>query len=311
MTDVTPEPPATSPSDQPAGRPSPTSGRSPMKAPLLIGAVVVVVAAVIVAVVVSGGGSPAKPKPITASPAAFTTAMKTTLKSSTISVSLSLSVSSGSTNFKLTGTGGWNVAQHSGQFMESISGSQKLSEFGPLTELIVGKTLYLKLGPELAAVLPTPWLSTTIKDASAVKVPTSDTKDLTQLPKLLTALQGILHVQNVGSGTIDGAAVTNYQSSFNTATAIASLKAMFPSEFSGLTDPTSAATLTVKVAIDGQQRLRQLQLNAVTTKGKAATVALTITFTSFDAPLSFQAPAANQVTPLSQLLGRTGGLGSL
>lgn len=309
MTDVTAETPPTEPPIQEPQAPSPARGAGPLRNPLVIGLVVVVVAAVIVAVVLSGG-SPKKPAATQASPTAFSDAVKTTLKSSTISVSLSLSVTSGSTSFGLTGTGGWSDSQHAGEFVESISGSPKLAAFGPLTELIVGKTLYLKVGPSLASVLPTPWLSTTIKDSSAFKVPSNDTKDLTKLPALLSALQSVLHVQNLGAGTVDGTSVTEYQSSFNTASAIASLRSKFPSLFVGVAAPSSAANITVHAAVDAQQRLRQLKLDATTIKGKAATVSLTVTFTSFDAALSYQAPPASQVTPLSDLL-RSGGLGSL
>ena len=312
MTDVASTPSSESP---PAAevRPTPTPSRSQLKNPLVVGAVVIVVAAVVVAVVLSGKSPAKKPTttPIAASPAAFNDAMKTTFKSQTISLTFSLAVTTGTTSFTLTGTGGWNDVQHSGQFVENFSGSRTLDALGPLTELVVDKTLYLKFGPALSRVFPTPWLSTPLKnaskDAGAVKVPSSASKVLPQLPLLFSALPSILHVENLGTGMFDGVAVTEYRSSFNTETATASLKSLLPSQFAGVATPSTAANVTLKAAVDAQHRLRELTIDATTTKGKQATVALTISVPTFDASLSYQAPPASQVGPLSNLFGSGSG----
>lgn len=279
---------------------------------MIIATAVLLVAVVVVAIVLSGGSSPKPTSPSTGpstGPAAFTDALKTTLKSPTISGSLTLSVTSGKASYTVTGTGGWNTAEHAGQFTENLSGSKQLASAGPLTELFVGKTLYLKLGPSLSAFVHTPWLSTPLKGSSALqgvspfKVPSGTTKVAAQLPAIISSLPSVLRVKNLGSATVDGAVVTEYESTFNTASVLSSLQSQFPTEFQGLTAPKTAANVTIKAAVDRQGHLRRLTVNASTTSGKAATVSFTVDITSFDASLHFTAPPSNQVTPLAQLLG--------
>lgn len=309
MSDTTPDQPGPAPlsEDQPV---APTAhGTHPARNPVLLVLAVLLVAVVVVAVVMAGG-SPAKPKPVLAAPTAFTDAVRTTFKAGVVSASFSLAVAAGATSFKLTGTGGWDEAKQAGEFVENVSGSPEFDAFGPLTELVVNKTVYLKFGPAISAVIPTPWVSTALKDpgspegANPIKVPGSDAKDLSELPALLSSLQAILHVEKVGEGSVDGVSVTKYESSFNTATAISELKSKFPLEFQGASAPSTAVDITVKAAVDRQGRLRQLSVDATTTTGRAASVALTLNFTSFDASASYQAPSANQVTPLTALLAR-------
>lgn len=286
----------------------PAAQRShPGRNAVLVALAVALVAVVVVAVVMAGG-SPAKPKPVAVAPTAFTDAVRTTFEGGAVSVSFSLAVTSGATSFRLIGSGGWSEENRAGEFVENVSGSPELNAFGPLTELVVHKTLYLKLGPALSSVIPTPWVSTTLEDpgslegASPIKVPGSDAKEFSELPALLSSLQSILHVEKVGRGSVDGVAVTNYESSFNTATAISELKAKFPSEFQGAEAPSIAASVTIKAAVDGQGRLRGLSVDATTTTGPAVSVALIVNFTSFNASASYQAPSASQVTPLAALL---------
>lgn len=315
MTDATDAPTGSDPGAaapaSTAGGPAPSGSRGVRRGPLIVGAIVVVVAVVVVAVVALGGSTKPKPKPVAVSSAVLADAVKSAFGTGAITVSLSLAVAEGSTQVTLTGTGGWNASERAGEFTESISGSSKeFSAIGPVTELLAGKTLYLKLGPEFASLLPTPWVSTTVSDASAAKVPSSDTAALSHVGAIVNGLESVLHVEDLGAATVDGVAVTEYQSTFNTSTAIAQLKSMYPSAFAGVANPKSAANVTITADLQSQNQLRELVVDATSTSGKAESIDLSINVTSYNASVSYAAPPASQVTPLTKVLGKGGSFSS-
>jgi hypothetical protein len=294
-----------------------TASRGAFKNPLLLGGVVVVAAAVVIAFVVSGGSSPSRPsttRPIAASPTAFTDAVQGTLKSSTISMSFSVGYTKGSTNLSISGSGGWNVGQKAGEFTESIGGSPELSALGTMTELVVGSTAYVELGSGLASELQlsTPWISTPLETVAATKATPSQLQDLGKLPQALSAIGSAVKFTDVGSGTFDGVPVAKYATTFNTSTLAAELRGSLPSSLSSLLSSTGpSSNVSIDAAVDAQSRLRSLRVDVTTSAGTPASISISITISSYDASLSYQAPAPSQVTPLSSLLGGTRASGLL
>lgn len=108
-------------------------------------------------------------------------------------------------------------------------------------------------------------------------------------------LAGATDVRDVGRGTIDGVAVTEYTGRYTIARALAQLPA---SDRTAIQEQAARAGLTggtFTVWLDDQQRARKLILNE---QGTSVNLTVTMLVTSINQPVHVQLPDASQVSVL-------------
>jgi hypothetical protein len=181
---------------------------------------------------------------------------------------------------------------------------------GGLDEIVTPSTLYLKwpfLTQELH--LAKPWLGIPLSSMSK-----SSGINFSQLFSQATSssplnesqmLAGATDVRKVGTGTLDGAAVTEYTGTLSLDKGIAylsgSAKALVQKEITaaGLT------TATFTVWIDGKRVMRKAVINE---NGANLTETITVTVDTLNQPVNIAVPAAGQTSPLPD--GALSSLGS-
>lgn len=171
---------------------------------------------------------------------------------------------------------------------------------GPLTELITPSTLYMQwsfLTQELHTSKP--WLAIPISTLSK-----GTGIDLTQLFNQATSqsplnesdmLAGASGVRKVGTGTIGGVPVTEYQGTLSIDKGLQYLPA---SDRAALEKQVSASGLTTasfSVWIDASHTMRKV---VMTEQGTTVTEVVTMTITSLNQPVNIQVPAADQTSAL-------------
>jgi hypothetical protein len=181
---------------------------------------------------------------------------------------------------------------------------------GPLTELVTPSTLYMQwsfLTQELHTGKP--WLAIPVSALSK-----GSGIDLSQLFGQATSqsplneshmLAGASGVRKVGTTTIGGVPVTEYQ---GTLSVDKGLQYLTGSNKTALEQQATAAGLTTesfKVWIDASHTMRKI---VVTGNGTAVTEVMTMTITSLNQPVDIHVPAADQTTALPS--SALSGLGS-
>jgi hypothetical protein len=179
---------------------------------------------------------------------------------------------------------------------------------GGLTELITPSTLYMQwslITQELHTGKP--WLAipiSTLSKGSGINLAQLFSQATTDSPlnesQLLAAAN---NVRQVGTGTVAGVPVTEYQ---GTVPIDKGLQFLSGSAKTAVQQQIAAAGLTsasFTVWIDSSHTMRKA---VITEDGTAMTQVITITITSLNQPVNVQVPAADQTTPLP-----SGALGSL
>jgi hypothetical protein len=181
---------------------------------------------------------------------------------------------------------------------------------GGLDEIVTPSTLYLKwpfLTQELH--LAKPWLGIPLSSMSK-----SSGINFSQLFSQATSssplnesqmLAGATDVRKVGTGTLDGAAVTEYTGTLSLDKGIAylsgSAKALVQKEITA----TGLTTATFTVWIDGKRVMRKAVINE---NGANLTETITVTVDTLNQPVNIAVPAAGQTSPLPD--GALSSLGS-
>ena len=181
---------------------------------------------------------------------------------------------------------------------------------GGLSEVVTPANLYLKwsvLTQELHASKP--WLVIPVSALSK-----SSGVNLSQLFSQATnssplnesqMLAGASGVRKVGSGTMDGVAVTEYTGPVSLDKGMQYLSGSSKAAMQKQIAAAGMSTANFTVWVDGQQVMRKA---VITEKGTAVTEVITVAISSINQPVNVQVPAADQPTSLPS--GALGSLGS-
>jgi hypothetical protein len=181
---------------------------------------------------------------------------------------------------------------------------------GPLTELITPSTLYMQwsfLTQELHTGKP--WLAIPVSALSK-----GSGIDLTQLFNQATSqsplnesdmLSGASGVREVGTSTIGGVPVTEYQGSVSLDQGLQSVPAGDRAALQKQITASGLTTASFSVWVDASHTMRKL---IMTEQGPSLTEVITMTITSVNQPVNIQVPAADQTTALPS--SALSGLGS-
>jgi hypothetical protein len=182
---------------------------------------------------------------------------------------------------------------------------------GGLAEIVTPSTLYLKwsfLTSEMH--LSKPWL--------AIPLSAVDQKSGVNIGQIFSQLQssgpltetqllgGATSVHQVGTGTIDGVAVTEYSGTLPIAKGLRYLSGTVKQQVQKAMAAAGISTAKFTVWIDGQHLVRK---SVVTESGKNLTEVVTTTITSINQPVNIAIPPASQTTPMpSSALGPGSGI---
>jgi hypothetical protein len=179
---------------------------------------------------------------------------------------------------------------------------------GGLDEIVTPSTLYLKwsfLTQELH--LAKPWLGIPLSSMSK-----GTGINFSQLFSQATSssplsesqmLAGATNVREVGTGSIDGVAVTEYTGTLSLDKGIQYLSGSVKSQVQKEISAAGLTTATFTVWIDGQHVMRKA---VITEDGTALTETITVTIDTLNQPVNIAVPAAGQTSPLP-----SGAVGSL
>jgi hypothetical protein len=171
---------------------------------------------------------------------------------------------------------------------------------GGLAEVITPTTLYLKwsfLTQELHQSKP--WLAIPVSSLNSSGVNLSQIFSQATGSGPLTQsqlLQGATSVRQVGTGSIDGVAVTEYTGTFPLDKSLSYLSGSARAEVQQAIANAGFSTATFTVWIDGQHTVRKA---VVTEVGTAVTETITTTITSINQPVNIAVPAAAQTNQVS------------
>jgi hypothetical protein len=183
--------------------------------------------------------------------------------------------------------------------IESLS-SGGTSLPGGLAEIVTPSTLYLKwsfLTQEMHESKP--WLAIPVSSLNGSGI------NLTQIFSQATGsgpltqsqlLQGATSVRQVGTGSIDGVAVTEYTGTFPLQKSLSYLSGSAKTEVQQAMASAGFSTATFTVWIDGQHITRKAVITEV---GKSVTETITTTITSINQPVNIAVPTSAQTDQLS------------
>jgi len=179
---------------------------------------------------------------------------------------------------------------------------------GGLSEIITPSNLYMKWSVLTQQLHTTkPWLAIPVSALSK-----SSGVNLSQLFSQATnssplnesqMLAGASGVRKVGTGTMDGVAVTEYTGTVSLDKGMQYLSGSSKAAMQKQIAAAGLSTATFTVWVDGQQVMRKA---VITEKGTALTEVITVAINTINQPVNIQVPAAGQTTPLP-----TGALGSV
>jgi hypothetical protein len=167
---------------------------------------------------------------------------------------------------------------------------------GGMTEIVTDKALLMKasvLGPVRGGK---PWIELRFSDLSGQTgidlgkiLQQAENNDPLAQTRLLAGAAG---VRKIGTGTINGVPVTAYTGHYTMADAIAKLPADQRQAVQQQMARAGISTVDFTVWLDDQQQVRKIELRE---HGTALTLAMTMTVTSINQPVSVQLPPASQV----------------
>jgi hypothetical protein len=181
---------------------------------------------------------------------------------------------------------------------------------GGLDEIVTPSTLYMKwsfLTQELH--LTKPWLGIPLSSLSK-----GTGINFSQLFSQATSssplnesqmLEGATNVRKVGTGTIDGVAVTEYTGTLSLDKGIGYLSGSVKAQVQKEITAAGLTTATFTVWIDGSHTMRKAVINE---DGTDLTETITVTIDTLNQPVNIAVPTAGQTSPLPS--GALSGLGS-
>lgn len=189
-----------------------------------------------------------------------------------------------------------------------------------IEELLDGSTVYMKLPPAVAGMVPggKPWLKIDLADvAAAAGMPGLSSlasnpvsTDPGQFLEYLRAVSG--HVADLGAQEIDGIPTTHYRTEIDLGrvpdTVPPASRSAAQQAVSALESLTHLTNVPVDVWIDDQHLVRRIRLSfgATLPSGVATNQSLTIDITEYGPQPKPHFPPAGQVTDLSTLAGASG-----
>jgi hypothetical protein len=187
------------------------------------------------------------------------------------------------------------------------AGGQSLP--GGLSEILTPSTLYMKWSFLTSSLhLSKPWLAIPLSSVSQ--------KSGVNLGQIFSQLQssgpltesqllaGATSVHQVGTGTVDGVAVTEYTGTLPLDKGIKFLTGSARTQVQQAIAAAGLTTATFTVWIDGQHLVRK---SVVTESGKTVTEVITTTVTSINQPVKIAVPPASQTSSVpSSALGSGG-----
>ncbi len=171
---------------------------------------------------------------------------------------------------------------------------------GGLAEIVTPSTLYLKwsfLTQEMHESKP--WLAIPVSSLNGSGVNLSQIFSQATGSGPLTQsqlLQGATSVRQVGTGSIDGVAVTEYTGTFPLEKSLSYLSGSAKTEVQQAMASAGFSTATFTVWIDGQHITRKAVVIEV---GKSVTETITTTITSINQPVNIAVPTSAQTDQLS------------
>jgi hypothetical protein len=173
-------------------------------------------------------------------------------------------------------------------------------------ERIVGSTIYLKV-PALAKKLGKPWAS--INTAAIGKASGLNLAQLLQQLQQANPAQnlGILsksaHITSVGPATIDGASTTHYAGTVDLAAALSRFSPQLQVQIKTLTAKLGVKSVHIDLWLTPNHLPKRITQTYTTTAGPES---IQVDYTSFNQPITIQAPPANQTVNLDSLLNKAG-----
>jgi hypothetical protein len=180
---------------------------------------------------------------------------------------------------------------------------------GGIAEVLAQDVLYMKDSQVSQALHTTrPWVEIPLKSLGVTGSALSSLLGTAQEESPVTQTELLAHsktVHKVGTGVINGVPVTEYAGTYSMSQAIAALPASLRSTISKEIGQAGISSAQFKIWLDGQEQTRKI---VVTETGTAISETITETVTSFNQPVSVQAPAAAEtyVIPVGALGGLAG-----
>jgi hypothetical protein len=264
-----------------------------------------------VAVLAAGCGSQVAGGP---SQAGTLTAAVTRTGAQTARVAATITMQMQGMSFSFTATGLFDFAHSRG----SLGMQQPIG----MTELFVPPNVYVKFSAAGGPSLPKgkKWLvigdgmlgGTGAGAALSPFSPFGGTADPADLLKSLTGIAG--SEKKVGTATMRGVAVTDYQVNIDPAKAAARLPSSQRASFRQFAATLGSGAIPVDVWVDGQNLVRRIQvsLHLPADSGVPAGARLTEStdFYDFGVPVRVAAPPASQVATMSQMIAVAAGNGA-
>ncbi|WP_370326301.1 hypothetical protein [Euzebya sp.] len=171
-------------------------------------------------------------------------------------------------------------------------------------DMVLDDTVIYYRFPSEVLPAPTEWVSV---DTEATPIPGFEAlQQGADDPAVQFAfLSAAEDVREVGTEQVAGVDTTHYRYTVDFSSGLESLEGEAREALEQLQAQLGDDTITAEVWIDGDDRVRQ-QRQTVEVQG-AGEVVTTITFDDYDAPLDVQVPAADQVTPLEEVVQGLGG----
>ncbi len=189
---------------------------------------------------------------------------------------------------------------------------------GGEVELIVGKgsVVYVR-APMLASYVPakTPWIKL---DPSALPQQAGGmgaAASAINPAAILAAIKDAISVDEVGSGTVDGADATHYRATVDLVKLLPSIAELSPDaptdadmqEAKDQLTKLGLDTVPIELWVDGDGYLKQIQfaldLSTIAPDRPGASFSLTLTLSDIGEDIAIDVPPASQVTDLTDLLG--------
>jgi hypothetical protein len=217
---------------------------------------------------------------------------------------MSETVNAGSTSVSADGNGQCDLTNALCDLSMNYSGA--LSSLGGVSAVFSNNIIYLKFGPTISELLPTPWISLSLSNSQSASLGIAG-NPLTGLSFL--AQQGAV-VTDEGTVTLNGQSVTQYDVAIGSSAAqkiVSTRLKNLPSWIANVASEATLGTTTETVDVDALGRLAFVSVS--TTETVAATsVAATVseTVTGYGMPVKITVPPASQVsssTNLTKLAG--------
>jgi hypothetical protein len=226
-------------------------------------------------------------------------ALSSTLASGTMAYTLSETVNAGTTTVSAGGNGQCDLTNALCDLTLTYSGA--LSSLGSVSAVFSNDTIYMKFGPTISNLLPTPWISLALSNSqsSSLGIAGSPLSSLTFL-----AQQGAV-VTDEGTVTLNGQAVTQYDVAIGSAVAqhiVSSRLKDLPAWMAKLASQVTTGTVAETVDVDSLGRLAFVSASTnETVSGTSVSDTVSETVTGYGMPVNIAVPPASQVSSSANL----------